>query len=158
MGSSQSANLRNPYKFAKRQEFLRTFLEEKLYSSYIMSQLKSCDRIQWAIMLACSSRLRQFIQLFDGDVHSEYELYQELEQTFIIEPVTDLHIHEKIKEVCRSFRSIHQVGGTCWACAIATGIYLSSIRIVGRHVDDVLSIRDSLVNQFGNRGQITARL
>lgn len=104
--------------------------------------------------LVCSTKFRKFF--IDVDKQTKISLHDvnKLYQYFIIDPIIKIQWRSKISQIIKEYPITDQGHNKiCWSHAIATAIYLSQSRIVGRRVLPFNTIVQSLLNEFGYNGQ-----
>lgn len=157
--SSKIRTISTAFDFIKdinqRSEFAKKFFnDEHDLAPLALAFMIYCKPSLWSLVLVCSKEFRRFF----GDAHQRSliaeEDMQHMYQYLIIDPISKMQWLNKIDEIVKNYPITNQGGlGICWSHAIATAIYLSQSRIVGRHVDDFLTIRQRLLNEFGYNGQ-----
>lgn len=146
--------------FNQRSEFAKKFFnDEHDFAPIALAFMIHCKPSLWSLVLVCSKDFRRFF----GDARQRSLIAQEdlqnMYQYLIIDPICKMQWLTKIDEIIKNYPITDQGNlGICWSHAIATAIYLSQSRIVGRHVDEFLTIRQRLLDEFGYGGQNEVRV
>lgn len=123
-------------------------------NSLIFSVLSSMSTESLSQCLVLSTKFRKFfIDVFQNTKVSLYDV-NKLYQYFIIDPIIKIQWRSKISQIIKEYPITDQgYNHICWSHAIATAIYLSHSRVVGRQVIPFNTIVQSLLNEFGHNGQ-----
>ncbi|KAK8896645.1 hypothetical protein M9Y10_014557 [Tritrichomonas musculus] len=140
-------------------DFIARFALAKEYfgdnnNSLIFAVLSSLTTESLSNCLVCSTKFRKFF--IDVDKQTKVSLHDvnKLYQYFIIDPIIKIQWRSKISQIIKEYPITDQGHNKiCWSHAIATAIYLSQSRIVGRRVLPFNTIVQSLLNEFGYNGQ-----
>ena len=106
-----------------------------------------------------TQNLNNFIDLMNeavGELNNKYNKETAKNPNSLINLLSSTAVNDYVNsEVINKVEAKEQEGDTCFANAIAIGIYLASARVIGRKNLDFKTLRDTLINKYGTDGAKT---
>lgn len=136
---------------SKKRFIDRSFNYRSGETKSVVEKMEEQEMKTWAKILCSKDFQKKFSSKLEIDKLSE-EDRKNFEEIFLMTGLNHIYWRDGIKYE-QIFPTVTQVGGTCWANAAATAIFLASKRIIGRKELQFNEVREKLINYFKEKVQ-----